>query len=239
MKFITEYVDYDNIKYIPEEEEIDGKMQKNYRLNGLMMEAEAKNRNKRWYPKPILEREVIKFNERIKRGNAVGTCDHDSTPNISLDRISHKIESLVMEGNEVKGSLRLLLKTEMGRKVKNLIDESIPLGISSRGVGTLTLLNKNGQVIKPNEKGKINEVPDTIKVNEDFLLLSLDIVLNPSVNRANLQTVTESTDWFLTESGLYVEVANNKFQPVDKNWQSKQILHELNNFLDNIRGKRN
>jgi hypothetical protein len=236
MKLITEDIDYANLQIINEGEEVvDGEKKKIWRLKGLMLEAEAKNKNKRWYSKPILEREVKNFNEKIKKGNAVGTADHDKSPNVQLDRISHKIESLVMEGNQVYGTLRVLNKTKMGKEVRAILEEGIPLGVSSRGVGTLTFKNKNGDVIKPNKEGKLEESPDLIEVNPDFQLLSIDCVLSPSCQNAMLEAVTESTEWLLTESGLYVQKENNYH--VDKSISSKKVLGYLNDFLDSIRKK--
>jgi hypothetical protein len=232
MKLLTEDIEFDKIQVINEETEIDGKKEKVYRLKGLMLEAESKNRNKRWYSKPILEREVKRFNEKIKKGNAVGTCDHDKTPNVNLDRISHKIESLVMENNQVHGTLRII-KTDAGDHIRDLINEEIPLGVSSRGVGTLTFKNKIGEVIRPNKEGKLEETPDLIEVNPDFQLLSIDICLNPSVQNAELVSVIESADWLLMESGLYVQKENNYH--VDKSISSKKVLGYLNDFLDQIR----
>jgi hypothetical protein len=235
MRIITEYTDYDKLQVINEEATIDGKKKDVFRLKGLMLEANTKNKNKRVYSKPILEREVNKVNEILKSGDSFpGTLDHDKTPQINLDRISHVVESLTMDGDQVIGTIRLL-DNDMGDIAKKLIKENIKLGVSSRGVGTLTMKNKEGKVIKPDDKGKINEVPDIIEVNPDFSLLSIDLVKNPSLQKAMMESVTESTEWILNESGMYVEVKPNKFENVDKNWQSKQILNELNSFLDTIR----
>jgi hypothetical protein len=236
MKIINEYADYDKLQIVNEDAIIEGEKKEVIRLKGPMLAANQKNKNKRIYSKPILEREVNKVNEILKSGDSFpGTLDHDRSPQINLDRISHVVESLTMVGDEVIGVLRLI-ETDMGDVARKLIKEKVKLGVSSRGVGQLIMKNKEGKIIKPDDKGKINEVPDVIEVDNSYVLISIDLVRSPSYQKAMMETVTESTEWLLTESGLYVEVASNKFE-VDKSLQSKQILGYLNDFLDTLKRK--
>jgi hypothetical protein len=237
MKLLTEVPQYENIEFINEEAEVMGERKRVYKLRGPMLVANRKNKNKRIYSRPILEREVINFNEKIKNGSACGTCDHDPHPQVNLDRITHKVESLVMEGDEARGVLRILEDTKLGDHLVKLLKSGIKLGVSSRGVGTLTMKNSKGEVIKPNKEGKITEVPDLIEVNPDFSLISIDVVLNPSCDKAVMESITELPDWLLTESGIYIEAEPSKYKVENGRSFSKEALFHFNLFLESLKQK--
>lgn len=138
-----------------------------YRLKGLFHLAETKNANGRIYPKKLLEREVKRIASAIKSRQVIGELDHPDQPAIKLDRVSHIITDIKMDGNSVYGTLETT-KTEKGRELKGLIESGIKLGISSRGVGSLKEDSNAGASI----------------VQDDYELLTWDVVPNPSTPEA-------------------------------------------------------
>jgi len=237
MKLLKEFIDFKDLKFIKEDAEIDGEKKKCYYVEGIMLQASVKNRNGRIYPQPILQREVNLYGtEKVSKNLAVGTLDHGETPNIDLDRISHVIVSLTMEGDNGVGKARIL-DTPCGRIAKCLIDEGIMLGMSTRGVGSL-----DGETVK-----------------EDFQLISIDLVNNPSAPKAFVNSVVEHVDWILqgekwicengkcrlvkaeesvkTESIVEKAVKELK-EDVNKNASSKMMLEHVMNFLSTINGKK-
>jgi hypothetical protein len=161
MKLITEHLDQ-NLNYLTEEK--DGK--KTMVIEGVFMQSEEENRNKRIYPKDVLSEAVKKYvSEQVKPGRAVGELDHPAGPQINLDKVSHKITSLKFEGNNVVGRA-LILDTPMGQIVKGLIDGGVKLGVSSRGMGT------------------VEQKDNKTYVKDDYILSTVDIVQDPSAPKA-------------------------------------------------------
>ena len=141
MKLITEEIS--QVKFITE------KVGKGKRLciEGVFLQGGIKNRNGRMYPVDILEREVNRYNKTfVKEGRALGELGHPEGPTVNLDRVSHKITSLVREGNNFRGKATLL-STPMGKIASSLIDEGVKLGVSSRGVGSLRESNNGCKMV--------------------------------------------------------------------------------------------
>ena len=133
MKLITEEIS--QVKFITEKTK--GGKGKRLCIEGVFLQGGIKNRNGRMYPVDILEREVTRYNNTfVKQGRALGELGHPEGPTVNLDRVSHKITSLVREGNNFRGKAPLL-STPMGKIASSLIDEGVKLGVSSRGVGSL------------------------------------------------------------------------------------------------------
>ena len=131
MKLITEEVS--KVKFITEGK---GAKKKMY-IEGVFLQGDIKNRNGRMYPVATLTREVNRYNESfVQKGRALGELGHPEGPTVNLDRVSHKITSLVQEGDNFKGKAQLL-NTPMGKIASSLLDEGVMLGVSSRGVGSL------------------------------------------------------------------------------------------------------
>lgn len=185
MKLITENIEEINVLT----EEKDGK--KTHYIEGIFLQGDITNRNGRNYPVNILEREVNKYNESfVGTGRALGELGHPDGPTINLDRVSHKILSLKREGNNFIGKAKLL-ETPMGKIAKNLLDEGVKLGVSSRGLGSLTV------------KDGVNYV------GEDFMLATAaDIVADPSAPDAFVEGIMEGKEW-VWESGMLREVEIN------------------------------
>ena len=135
MKLITEEVS--QVKFITEGK---GKS-KRLCIEGVFLQGGIKNRNGRMYPVDILENEVNRYNKTfVTQGRALGELGHPEGPTVNLDRVSHKITSLVREGNNFRGKATLL-STPMGKIASSLLDEGVKLGVSSRGIGSLRELS--------------------------------------------------------------------------------------------------
>ena len=131
MKLITETIE--DVKLVTEEK--NGK--KLLYIEGVFLQSELKNRNGRKYPFSVLDREVKRYNEEyIQSKRALGELGHPDGPTINLDRVSHRITSLRAEGNNFIGKAQIL-DTPMGNIAKNLLDEGVQLGVSSRGMGSI------------------------------------------------------------------------------------------------------
>lgn len=188
MKLITEKVE--DVKVLTEEK--NGK--KRLYIEGTFLQGEIKNRNGRMYPLATLEREVSKYNEQyIKSGRSLGELGHPDGPTVNLDRASHLITSLVQEGNNFRGRARIL-DTPMGNIAKNLLDEGVKLGVSSRGIGSLK--ETNGCKI----------------VADDYMLATAaDIVADPSAPDAFVNGIMEGKEWVWTNGIIKEsEIANIK-----------------------------
>ena len=177
MLLITEV--NDNVNLVTEE--VNG--EKQYHIDGIFMQAEQKNRNGRMYPKKTLMNEVARYNnEYVKTGRAMGELGHPEGPQLNLERVSHLIKELRVDGNDIYGKAKIL-DTPYGKIVKDLVKEGVKIGVSSRGMGSLK--QKNG----------INEVQD------DFNLAAVDIVADPSAPDAFVQGIMEGKEW-VWENGL-------------------------------------
>ena len=173
MKLITEYREND-VKCIIEKGE-DGT--KSHMIEGVFAMAESKNRNGRIYPKAVMESAVNKYvREQVSKDRAVGELNHPDGPTVNLDKVSHKITDLQMDGNNVMGKARIL-ETPMGKIVTGLLDGGVQLGVSTRGMGSLE--ERNG----------------TMYVKDDFMLNTVDIVQDPSAPQAFVNGVMEGVDW--------------------------------------------
>lgn len=171
MLLITEV--NDNINLVTEE----SNGSKQYHIEGVFMEADKKNRNGRIYPKEILVKEVARYTKDFVEGNrAMGELGHPDGPTVNLERVSHIIKELKVEGSTITGKAKIL-DTPYGKIVKNLIDEGVKIGVSSRGMGSLKSVNG------------INEV------QKDFILSAVDIVADPSAPNAFVEGVMEGKEW--------------------------------------------
>lgn len=178
MKLITEHSE--DLRYIAEAAE---NGEKKFIIDGIFMQAEQVNRNRRVYPKKVLESAVNKYvADYVRKGRAVGELNHPEGPTINLDKVSHRITELKWNGNDVVGKA-LILDTPMGKIVKGLLEGGCQLGVSSRGMGTVA--TRNGQTF----------------VNDDFVLSTVDIVQDPSAPSAFVNGIMEGVEW-IWDNGL-------------------------------------
>lgn len=181
MKLISEEVL--DAQYIVEEN--NGK--KEYKIRGIFLQSDIKNRNGRIYENDILAKEVGRYNkEFIQKGRAFGELGHPDGPTVNLERVSHMIKALTPEGKNFIGEAKIM-DTPYGKIVKNLIDEGATLGVSSRGMGSLV------------QKGGANYV------GKDFYLATAaDIVADPSAPDAFVEGIMESKEW-VWDNGVLLE----------------------------------
>ena len=216
MKLITEEIS--SVKFITEGK---GGKKKLY-IEGVFLQGDLKNRNGRMYPINTLTREVDRYNESfVQKGRALGELGHPEGPTVNLDRVSHKITSLVREGNNFKGKAQLL-ETPMGKIAKSLLGEGVMLGVSSRGVGSL----------KEDHTG-------TKVVGEDFqLATAADIVADPSAPDAFVNGIMEGKEWVWEGGILREELAERTKKSintlVDQRRLEEHKLDLFNNFLSNL-----
>ena len=151
---------------------------KTFYITGPFLQGDIKNRNGRIYESNILAKEVKRYNESyVDKNRAMGELGHPDGPTVNLDRVSHKITSLVQEGSNFIGKAKIL-ETPMGRIAGALLNDGVTLGVSSRGMGSLT--EKNGAKY----------------VGEDFMLATAaDIVADPSAPDAFVQGIMEGKEW--------------------------------------------
>ena len=143
MKLITEQIE--NVSYITEATE-NGK--KNLYITGPFLVYDRPNKNNRVYTKDTLGREVGRYNEEfVKTNRALGELGHPDTPSLNLERVSHKIVSLVEDGNTFRGKA-LVLDTPYGQIVKNFIDSDINLGVSSRALGSVVMTKEGYNLVQ-------------------------------------------------------------------------------------------
>ena len=216
MKLITEEVA--RVKFI-----VEGKgAQKKMYIEGTFLQGEIKNRNGRMYPINTLAKEVHRYNESfVKKGRALGELGHPEGPTVNLDRVSHKITSLVQEGNNFKGKAQLL-STPMGKIAQNLIGEGVTLGVSSRGVGSLK-----------------EDLHGCKVVGEDFMLATAaDIVADPSAPDAFVSGIMEGKEWIWEGVILREELAEKTQKRintlVDQRKLEEHKLNLFNDFLSNL-----
>jgi len=179
MKLITEEVS--QVKFITEKY----KGKKRLCIEGVFLQGGIKNRNGRMYPVDILEKEVNRYNKTfISQGRALGELGHPEGPTVNLDRVSHKIVELYPEGKNFIGKAKLL-ETPMGKIAKNLLEEGVQLGVSSRGLGSLK------------KEGSLQVVAD------DFILsTAADIVADPSAPDAFVEGIMEGKEWALVDGKI-------------------------------------
>ena len=209
MKLITEHTD--DIQIITEEK--DGK--KAYFIEGVFMQSDIKNRNGRVYPNGVLVKEAMRYNKEFVESNrAMGELGHPEGPQLNLDRVSHIIKEMKVDGKNIWGKAKVM-DTPYGKIVKNMIDEGVKFGVSSRGVGSLKT-TKDG----------INEVQN------DFNLAAVDIVADPSAPDAFVEGVMEGKEW-VYENGNWrqVEAIRQTIKRTSKRNLEEVKLQAFNAFL--------
>ena len=180
IKLISEAVE--EVEYITEATEGGGK---NYKIKGIFLQADIKNRNGRVYPMEVLEKEVGRYNKKfINEKRAYGELGHPDGPTVNLERVSHMVTELYPDGKNFIGEAKIM-ETPMGKIVKSLMDEGGKLGVSSRGMGSLD--QRNGA----------NYVRDDF-----YLATAADIVADPSAPNAFVEGIMEGKEWVWNNGAL-------------------------------------
>ena len=215
MKLIAEQLT--DVEFITEDKD-NGK--KDYKIRGIFMQSDIKNRNGRVYPQEVLAKEVAKYNKNfITQNRAFVELGHPDGPTVNLERVSHMITKLAPDGKNFIGEAKIM-DTPMGKIVKNLMDEGARLGVSSRGMGSLE--QRNGA----------NYVKD------DFYLATAgDIVADPSAPNAFVEGIMEGKEWVWDNGALLEsEVAElkTKFDVKKRQRQANLEALEFAKFLKRL-----
>jgi len=211
MKLITETIEDIDILT-----EANAKGGKDYKIRGVFMQADIKNRNGRVYPVGTLQTEVARYTrEFINKKRAFGELGHPDGPTVNLERVSHMITSLTPEGKNFVGEAKIM-DTPYGKIVKNLIDEGAQLGVSSRGMGSIS----NGTVGK-----------------DFYLATAADIVADPSAPDAFVEGIMEGVEWYYDSGILKMKDADQMRKELRTAKSSKLQETKLNlwkKFVENL-----
>ena len=214
MKLITEEIN--NAEYIVEEK--NGK--KDYKIRGVFLQSDIKNRNGRVYPYETLMKEVNRYtNEFINKNRAFGELGHPDGPTVNLERVSHMIKELKIDGKNFIGEAKIM-DTPYGKIVKNLIDEGAQLGVSSRGMGSL---KRDG---------------DKNVVSDDFYLATAaDIVADPSAPDAFVEGIMENKEW-VWENGIIkerdIELYKEEIKRAERSFLAEKKAEVFKSFIEKL-----
>tara|TARA_B100000900_G_scaffold228949_1_gene194435 strand:- start:1250 stop:1894 length:645 start_codon:yes stop_codon:yes gene_type:complete len=211
MKLITETIE--DIEVLTE----DTNGGKSYKIKGVFMQADIKNRNGRIYPVETLQKEVNRYTkEFINKKRAFGELGHPDGPTVNLERVSHMITSLKPEGKNFIGEAKVM-DTPYGKIVKNLIDEGAQLGVSSRGMGSIQ--QSQGRNV----------------VGKDFYLATAaDIVADPSAPDAFVEGIMENKEW-VWDNGILKSIEVEQYKEEIEKTKRKELAEvKANIFKDFI-----
>lgn len=191
---------------------------KKYFIEGKFLSADKPNRNRRVYPRGVMESAVKNYEkEFINNKRALGELNHPTNgPSVNLDKACHIIESLSFDGSDVYGKARVL-STPMGEILKTLIDEKVQLGVSSRGLGSLKKLSSG-----------LNEVQN------DFYLAAVDVVNDPSGIGCFVNGIMENKEWII-ENGDFKEISSLYINNTPNISKSKLMMKKLELFEEFLR----
>ena len=182
MKLIAEQIQ--DVQYLKEEDE---KGKSNYKIKGIFLQGNIKNRNGRVYPVEVLEKEVNRYNkEFVDENRAYGELGHPDGPTVNLERVSHMVTSLKRDGDNFIGEAKIM-STPMGKIVENIMDDGGKLAVSSRGMGSLE------------QRKGANYVKDDF-----YLATAADIVADPSAPNAFVEGIMEGKEW-IWNNGIILE----------------------------------
>jgi hypothetical protein len=187
-------------------EDVHGKKVPALRLAGRFQYGGKPNSNGRIYEGEILRHAVNEIQEDIKARRVLGEFDHPPDAKIHLDRVSHILTKLWMEGNEVLGELEVIERTTHGAQLKALVESGVNIGISSRGVGDMEATMVEGQ--------------EYYKVMPGFTFVTFDVVAEPSVQGSYLN-VMESRNRLLKDKRIM-----ESYKTKERN-----IITEIHNIL--------
>lgn len=197
--------------------------EKEYYIEGIFLQSEVINGNRRIYPKQIMDTQVRKYiTEKVEKNRAMGELEHpeeDRDNSINLRYVSHKIIELREDGNNWWGKAMITKKTPMGATVVGLMDSGITLGTSSRADGTAKKMANGISVVQ-----------------SDFRLITpSDIVADPSAPDALVTNIMERKEWIYENDILRevdVEIIHEKVNKICRvNTLDEAKLNEMFGFI--------
>ena len=208
LKFLTTEL-HEELDFLVEEKN-SAEPQKYY-ITGPYMMAEKQNQNGRVYQLDEMVKEVGRYtSDMVKTRRAIGEMNHPQSTEVNPVNACHLVTELKQNGNYFMGK-SLILDTPMGQLLKSLVKDKIQMGISTRGLGNLS------------------ESTDGKRVS-NFHLICLDVVHQPSVQNAMLESILESKEWLVGTDGRIIEVSQNAFNNL-KESVAKLPRHETDAFL--------
>lgn len=210
----------DDFEYILQEDKENNK--KTLFIKGPYMMAEDVNRNKRYYPKAELKKEVDRYIENMVRENrSMGELNHPTTAEVDLERACHMVTDIWQEGNVFYGKSKVL-STPCGQIVSSLINDGVKVGMSSRALGQLT-----------EESNGVNRV-------SDLKLVAVDCVSDPSCPKAFVNGILESKQFILNSDGKFSETYD-KFEESLETLPKKELdlylREQVLEFLNKLSSK--
>lgn len=182
--------------------------EKKYFMEGIFIQGEKQNHNGRVYPLHEIQSAVKHVNDKLSSGQSIlGEVDHPDNLQINLDRVSHQLVGMHMNGNNGMGKLQII-PTEMGNLIKVFLENNVKLGVSSRGTGEV---GPDGRV-------------------SSFEIVTVDIVAQPSAPDAYPKPILEALEQY-KRRGVLVDLAENYG---DRRAQ-KYFTNELKSFIENLK----
>lgn len=208
LKFLTTEL-HEELDFLVEEKNA-AEPQKYY-ITGPYMMAEKQNQNGRIYQLDEMSREVERYSsDMIKTRRAIGEMNHPQSTEVNPVNACHLVTELKQNGNYFMGK-SLILDTPMGQLLKSLVKDKVQMGISTRGLGNLAESSQGKRV-------------------SNFHLICLDVVHQPSVQNAMLESILESREWMVGSDGRILEVSSNAYANL-KEGLSKLPKKETDAFL--------
>jgi hypothetical protein len=199
--YLRENLTFDRANIVVESIKEEGDLKTLY-MKGIFIQGGVRNANERVYPIDEIEKAVDTLNKQITQGNSVlGEVDHPDDLKINLDRVSHMITSMWIDGPNGFGKLKIL-PTPMGQLVRTMLESGVKLGVSSRGSGNVN--DMNGQV-------------------SDFEIITVDIVAQPSAPNAYPKAIYES---LLNMKHGHQVLTNLKGTNINKDIKVQKYLQE-------------
>jgi hypothetical protein len=207
-RILQERLSFDQAEMLIEHGEAKEGKPKSLYMKGIFIQGGVRNLNERVYPVSEIANAVDHVNDVIRGGESVlGECDHPDELTINLDRVSHVIEKMWMDGNSGFGKLKLL-PTPKGEIIRTIIEAGCKLGVSSRGSGNV------------NDRGEVS----------DFEIITVDIVAKPSAQNAYPQPVYEALN---SRRGRVIE---DLATAVSRDPKAQKHLHkELLTWIDSLK----
>ena len=197
------------------------KGQKGYFIEGVFLQSQKKNKNKRIYSKPVLSEAVDKYiGEYVDSSRAMGELGHPEESSINLERVSHVVKKLKFEGTDVIGKAKVI-DTPYGKIAQNLIDEGVKFGVSSRGLGDL------------------KDAGSHFEVKKGFIIKAIDIVADPSAPDAFVEGIMESADWVHNYNPKKAEEVRRKVRQTSSRKLDEVFIELFADFMNGLNeGKR-
>ena len=206
MASLVEVLNYDQARIVTESSD-DGK---NLYMKGICIQGGVKNANQRVYPVSEINNAIKTINEQLTEGNSVlGEVDHPSNLRVNLDRVSHMITEMWMDGPNGYGKLKIL-PTPMGQLVQTMLESGVKLGVSSRG------------------SGEVNESNGEVK---NFEIVTVDVVAQPSAPNAYPKAIYES---LMNMTGGQ-KIFDMSGESIEDRRVQKYLTESIKRFIDELK----